>query len=63
MDLGGASWGIMLIIAPLLLAAVIIYAALKNRSSRATREKSEQATEDLYRKEDIAHRNDDDHGT
>lgn len=63
MDLGGAGWGIMTIVGPLLLIAVVIWAALKNRSSRASREKTERATKDLYRKEDIAHRDDDDHGT
>jgi hypothetical protein len=64
MDLGGGSWGIITIVAPLLLIAVIAWAALRNRgSSRAEREETERATRDLYREEDIAHRNDDAHGT
>jgi hypothetical protein len=64
MDLGGGSWGIITIIGPLLLVAVLAWAALRNRSSsRAEREDTEIATRELYREEDIAHRNDDAAGT
>ena len=64
MDLGGGSWGIITIVAPILLLAVIAWAALRNRKSTpAEREETERATRDLYREEDIAHRNDDAHGT
>ncbi|HWH18440.1 MAG TPA: hypothetical protein VNT77_08935 [Allosphingosinicella sp.] len=63
MDLGGGSWGIITIIAPLLLLAVIAWATLRNRSSRASRDETERTTRELYREEDIAHRKDNDAGT
>ena len=63
MDLGGGSWGIITIIAPLLLLAVVAWAALRNRSSRVSRDETERATRELYRQEDIAHRKDNDAGT
>jgi len=63
MDLGGGSWGIITIVGPLLLVAVLAWAALRNRTSRAKKDMTEQATRDLYREEDIAHRNDNGHGT
>jgi len=63
MDLGGASWGLITVVGTLLLLIVIAWAALKNRTSRRTREESERATRNLYREEDIAHRNDNDMGT
>lgn len=63
MDLGGGSWGIITIIGPLLLVAVLAWAALRNRTSRAKRDETERATRELYREEDIAHRKDDAGGT
>ncbi len=64
MDLGGGSWGIITIVGPLLLLAVIAWAALKNRgSSRRSKDETERATRELYREEDNAHRNDNEHGT
>lgn len=63
MDLGGGSWGIITIVGPLLLLAVLAWAALRNRSSRAEKDETEFATRELYREEDIAHRNDDAAGT
>jgi hypothetical protein len=56
MDLGGLNWGIMTIVAPLLLVAVIAWAALRNRSSRRRRDETERSTHELYREEDVAHR-------
>ena len=63
MDLGGASWGIITIVGPLLLLAALAYAVLRNRGSKVSRDETERATRDLYREEDIAHRRDDDFGT
>lgn len=60
MDLGGFNWTLLTIIGPLVLAVVIIVAMLRNRVSRNVADKSEQATRDLYREEDRAHRDDDD---
>ena len=63
MDGGGASWGIITIIAPLLIVIVFAWVVIKNRKSKTSIDQTEQATRDLYRKEDAAHRNDDSFGT
>jgi hypothetical protein len=61
MDLGGLSWGIMTIVAPLILAAVILWALLRNRKGgRSSIDRTEQATRENYREEDRAHRGEDD---
>ncbi len=60
MDASGPLWSIITIIGPLLLIAVLAWAVLRNRSSRAQIEETEQATRDLYREEDRAHRGEDD---
>ena len=59
MDLAGGSWGILTIVGPLLLAVVILWAALRNRSSRARRDETERSTHQLYQEEDAAHRGED----
>lgn len=59
MDLGGLNWALMTIVGALVLGGVILWAALRNRSSRATREDSERATHRLYEEEDRAHRGED----
>jgi len=59
MDLGGGSWGIINIVGPLLLAAVLLYALLRNRRSRVDVDRSEQATRDAYDREEEARRRDD----
>ena len=58
MDFAAINWMTMTVIGVALLAIVIAIAALRNRSSRETIEKSEAATHDLYQEEDRAHRND-----
>jgi hypothetical protein len=64
MDLGGINWGIINIVGPLLLAVVILWALLKNRKSTpAEIERTEEATRELYKKEDAAHRDDNTMGT
>lgn len=63
MDLGGASWTIILIVGPLILAGVLLWALLRNRRSRPADEaRTEQATRELYREENRAHRGEDDRG-
>jgi len=60
MDLGGGSWAILNILGPLLLGAAILWALLRNRKSTPEeRERTEQATRDLYREEDAIHRGED----
>ena len=64
MDGGGINWSLITIVGPLLLALVVLWAMLKNRkSSRGEIERTEQATRDLYKKEDAAHRDDNTMGT
>lgn len=60
MDSGGAGWTLMTIIGPILLIAVIAWAALRNRSSKSSDDETKRATRDLYRAEDKAHRGEDD---
>jgi hypothetical protein len=48
MDLGGLNWGILNIVGPLLLAAVLLWAFLRNRSSRRDIDRSERGTRDVY---------------
>ena len=48
MDLGGMNWGILNIVGPLLLAAVLLWAFLRNRSSRREIDRSERGTRDVY---------------
>lgn len=63
MDAGGASWGIITIVGPLLMVIVFAWVVIRNRKSKTSVDRTEQATRDLYRKEDAAHRNDDTMGT
>jgi hypothetical protein len=64
MDMGGAGWALINIVGPLLLLLALAWAVLRNRkSSRADIERTEQATRDLYKAEDAAHRKDNDFGT
>jgi hypothetical protein len=56
----GGMWGLINIIGPLLLAAVLLWALLRNRRSRRRDIDTEQATRELYREEDAAHRGEDD---
>ncbi|MBA3675958.1 MAG: hypothetical protein H0W74_00960 [Sphingosinicella sp.] len=59
MDASGPLWSIITIVGPLLLIAVLAWAVLRNRGSRSSIEETEQATRELYREEDRAHRGED----
>jgi hypothetical protein len=61
MDLGGANWAILTIVGPLLLAAMILWALLRNRKAKTGNEveRSERATHDLYDAEETARRESD----
>lgn len=63
MDSGGVNWTIIIIVGPLLMVIVFAYAMMKNRKSKVGVERTEQATRDLYRQEDAAHRDDNTMGT
>ena len=55
--MGAFEWSLLTILGPILLFAAILFAVLKNRkSSRASIDRTEQATHDLYQEEDAAHR-------
>ena len=50
MDSGGFNWGIINIVGPLLLAAVLLWAFLRNRSKTSKRdiERSERGAHEVY---------------
>jgi hypothetical protein len=56
MDGGGTSWGIITILGPLLLILAIAWAVLRNRTSKGSADRTEQATRDLYKEEERARR-------
>ena len=47
-DLGGGLWSVLTILAPIALAAVLLWATLHNRTSRAQKRQTEEATRRLY---------------
>jgi hypothetical protein len=64
MDSGGFNWALLNIIGPLLLLVVLAWAVMRNRKSSKTEiDRTEASTRDLYREENVAHRDDDKFGT
>ena len=55
MDFGGFNWTLMTIVGVLVLAGVIIWAAMRNRSSRPQVEDTEEATRRVYEEEEREH--------
>lgn len=47
-DLGGGLWSLMVIIGPIVLLAVLLWAILNNRRSKRDIQRTEDATHDLY---------------
>jgi hypothetical protein len=62
MDLGAAGWGLQTIIGAALFAAVLLWAVLRNRSSRRVREESERGTRDVYDRSEEVRRDGEDDG-
>jgi hypothetical protein len=64
MDGGGFSWTLLTILGPILLFVVLLWAVLRSRKAKPGEiERTERATHDLYKEEDLAHRRDNDFGT
>jgi hypothetical protein len=61
MDFGGLNWAMMTIAGVLVLAAALIWASLRNRSSQPRIQDSEEATRRLYEAEEREHRGESDH--
>jgi len=55
MDSGGFNWTLITIVGAIVLAVVIAWAALRNRSSRSEIERSEEATRRVYEEEERVH--------
>ncbi len=62
MSFSGFNWSLLTVIGPLLLIAAIAWAVLRNRTSKQSMDMTEQATRDLYKEEDRAHKGDGDGG-
>jgi hypothetical protein len=62
MDMGGANWSIITIVGPLLLAAVLLWAFLRNRKDRADTHGPDDATRRVYDEEEAARREEDGDG-
>jgi FtsZ-interacting cell division protein ZipA len=57
-DSAGGLWGIMTIVGPIVLAAILLWAILNNRTSKAQKDRTEAATKrvrDEQNREDVAH--------
>lgn len=54
MDGSGMGWSLMTIVGPIILAVVLIWAMMRNRTSKAELDRTERATRDLYRDQDAA---------
>ena len=47
-DTGGGLWGVMTILGPIILAAVILWAIFNNRTTKREKERTEEATREMY---------------
>lgn len=47
-DLGGGLWSVMTILGPIVLAAVLLWAILHNRTSKRQKQRTEEATREMY---------------
>ncbi|MFL6858952.1 MAG: hypothetical protein ACJ8EB_13740 [Allosphingosinicella sp.] len=60
MDLGAAGWGLQTIVGAVLLAAVLLWVVLRNRASRASMDRTERGTRDVYDRSEEVRRSGDD---
>ena len=49
---GSSLWGLLTVVGPILLAAVVLWAVLNNRRSRGEKRQTEEATRNLYKEVD-----------
>jgi hypothetical protein len=59
MQLGGVGWGLQTIVGGFILAAVLLWAVLRNKTSKVDVDASERGTHDLYDQEEASRRRDD----
>ena len=50
--MSGGFWGLITVIGPIVLIAVLIFAVLRNRATRSEERRTEAGTRELYREED-----------
>ena len=62
MDSSGFNWTLITIIGPAILAIVILWAVLRNRTSRETDARSEEGTRRVYEQEEAERRQGGPHG-
>jgi hypothetical protein len=55
MDFGGFNWALMTIVGVIVLGAVMLWAAMRNRSSRPRVDDTEAATRRVYEEEEREH--------
>ena len=60
MEAAGTDWSLMAIIGVVIFAAVIAWAALRNRKEGPPKSTTEEATRRVYEEEDRAHRGESD---
>jgi len=60
MDFAGFSWSLVIIVGAAVLAAVIAFAALRNRADAKTTSATDAATRRVYEEEDREHRGESD---
>ncbi|MDB5683592.1 MAG: hypothetical protein JWM38_2162 [Sphingomonas bacterium] len=54
---GSSLWGLLTVVGPILLAAVLLWALLHNRRTRAENDRTEAATHELYERTDREDKN------
>ena len=56
--MAGGFWGIITIVGPILLLAVLVFAVMRNRATPREERRTEEGTKALYREEDKHTEND-----
>jgi hypothetical protein len=56
MDSAGFNWTLLTIVGPALLVVVLLWATLRNRASRADKQRTEEGTRRVYEQEEAERR-------